>query len=85
MGRVADGGAGDAAKKRLIGWETLLLSHNGFYHFQTMSGDTKSAQLTPHGNVWTFDESSNTYKVSAADVKKSNSVIHITDGVLIPK
>ena len=85
MGRVADGGAGGAVKKRLSGWETPVSSHNGFYHFQTVSSDTLSAQLTLHGNVWTFDESSNANKVFVADVKQSNGVIHVIDGVLVPK
>lgn len=63
----------------------IKASHSGFYHFRTVSGDVLSAQLTPHGNVWIFDESSNAYKVSVADVKQSNGVIHVIDGVLIPK
>ena len=65
--------------------KAIKASPNGFYHFQTVSGDTLSAQLTPHGSVFIFDESSNAYKVSAADVKQSNCVIDVIDGVLIPK
>ena len=63
----------------------IKASHSGFYHYRTVSGDVLSAQLTPHGNVWIFDESSNAYKVSIADVKQSNGVIHVIDGVLLPK
>lgn len=63
----------------------IKASHTGFYNFKTVSGDVLSAKLTPGGSVWIFDESSNAYKVTVADVKQSNGVIHVINGVLIPK
>lgn len=60
-------------------------SSDGFYHFSTVSGAALSAQVAPSGNVFIFDENSNAYRVSIADVMQSNGVIHVVDGVLIPR
>jgi len=59
-------------------------SHDGFYHFNAASGDALSAQVRG-GNVYIYDESGNAAKVTIADVKQSNGVIHVVDHVLIPK
>jgi uncharacterized surface protein with fasciclin (FAS1) repeats len=32
-----------------------------------------------------FDESGNVYEVTIGDVMQSNGVIHVVDGVLLPK
>ena len=60
-------------------------SSDGFYHMQTVSGDALSAQRTGSGAVFVYDESGNAYRVSTADVMQSNGVIHVVDGVLLPK
>ena len=58
---------------------------DGFYHFNAVSGAALSAQVRPSGDVFIFDESSNAYRVSIADVMQSNGVIHVVDGVLLPR
>ncbi|WP_226780784.1 fasciclin domain-containing protein [Oceaniglobus trochenteri] len=60
-------------------------SRDGFYHFQAVSGDALSAKVTPSGAVYIFDESGNAYEVTIADVNQSNGVIHVIEGVLLPK
>ena len=58
---------------------------DGFYHFNALSGAALSAQVRPSGDVFIFDESGNAYLVSIADVMQSNGVIHVVDGVLLPR
>lgn len=60
-------------------------SSDGFYHFNAVSGDALSAQVTPSGSVFIFDESGNAAEVTTADVKQSNGVIHVINKVLLPK
>ncbi|WFE74943.1 fasciclin domain-containing protein [Roseinatronobacter sp. S2] len=60
-------------------------SSDGFYHFNAVSGAALSAQVRPSGDVYIFDESGNAYLVSVADVNQSNGVIHVVDGVLLPR
>ncbi|MFT6676353.1 MAG: putative surface protein with fasciclin (FAS1) repeats [Sulfitobacter sp.] len=59
-------------------------SPDGFYHFKAVSGDALSAQVKGR-NVYIYDESGNAAKVTIADVKQSNGVIHVIDHVLVPK
>tara|TARA_R110002049_G_scaffold23781_5_gene84589 strand:+ start:40177 stop:40731 length:555 start_codon:yes stop_codon:yes gene_type:complete len=59
-------------------------SPDGFYHFNAVSGDALSAQVKG-GNVYILDESGNAARVTIADVKQSNGVIHVIDSVLVPK
>jgi uncharacterized surface protein with fasciclin (FAS1) repeats len=59
-------------------------SQDGFYHFNTLSGDALSAQVKG-GDVYIYDESGNAGKVTIADVDQSNGVIHVVDSVLVPK
>jgi uncharacterized surface protein with fasciclin (FAS1) repeats len=49
-----------------------------------VSGDALSAQVKGR-NVYIYDESGNAAKVTIADVKQSNGVIHVIDHVLVPK
>ncbi len=60
-------------------------SPTGFYNFNAVSGDALSAQVTPSGRVFIYDESGSAYEVTTADVMQSNGVIHVIDGVLLPK
>ncbi|MGR3492806.1 MAG: fasciclin domain-containing protein [Shimia sp.] len=59
-------------------------SSDGFYHFNTLSGDSLSARVVG-GNVWIYDESGRAGKVTIADVDQSNGVIHVVDTVLLPR
>ena len=63
----------------------VKMSSDGFYHFNAVSGDALSAQLTPSGRVFIYDESGNAAEVTTADVRQSNGVIHVIDKVLLPK
>lgn len=60
-------------------------SADGFYHFNTLSGAPLSAQVRPSGNVYIFDQSGNASLFSIADVNQSNGMIHVVDGVLLPR
>ena len=63
----------------------VKMSPDGFYHFNAVSGDALSAQLTPSGRVFIYDENGNAAEVTTADVRQSNGVIHVIDKVLLPK
>ena len=60
-------------------------SSDGYYHFNAVSGDALSAQLTPSGRVFIYDENGNAAEVTIADVMQSNGVIHVINKVLLPK
>ncbi|WP_245866952.1 fasciclin domain-containing protein [Oceaniglobus roseus] len=60
-------------------------SRDGFYNFTAVSGDALSAKVTPSGRVFIFDEKGDAYEVTIPDVKQSNGVIHVIDGVLLPR
>ncbi|WP_299044357.1 fasciclin domain-containing protein [uncultured Tateyamaria sp.] len=59
-------------------------SADGFAHVETLSGDALSAQVRGN-NIFIFDENGNAAKITIADVKQSNGVIHVVDKVLLPK
>ena len=50
----------------------------------TVSGDALSVGMRDGGAV-VYDESGNVYRITIADVMQSNGVIHVVDGVLLPK
>lgn len=60
-------------------------SSDGFFQLETLSGATLSAQVTDGGSVFIFDENSNAHRLSVEDVNQSNGVIHVVDGVLLPR
>lgn len=60
-------------------------SKDGFFNFNAVSGDALSAKTTASGQVFVFDESGNAWKITTADVLQSNGVIHVINGVLLPK
>ncbi|WP_371156797.1 fasciclin domain-containing protein [Jannaschia sp. 2305UL9-9] len=64
---------------------TRGLQGDEFNHLQTVSGDALSVQMTPSGRVFVYDESGNAWQVTTADVMQSNGVIHVTEGVLLPR
>ena len=59
-------------------------SADGFYHFNTVSGDALSAQVRGR-NLYIYDENGNAGRITISDVKQSNGVIHVVDSVLVPK
>ena len=59
-------------------------SKDGFYHFNAVSGDALSAQVRGR-NLYIYDESGNAARVTISDVVQSNGVIHVINGVLVPK
>lgn len=64
---------------------TAGLSGRQFNNFTTVSGDALSVQKSPTGNAYVYDESGNAWEVTTADVMQSNGVIHVIDGVLLPR
>lgn len=60
-------------------------SRDGFYHFTALSGDALSARVVNGGEIFIFDESGNAWQVTTADVMQSNGVVHVVDGVLLPR
>ena len=55
----------------------------GSYEFETVAGETLSASFDGHTIVIT-DGAGRETKVTQADVKTTNGVIHVTDGVFLP-
>lgn len=64
---------------------TAGLSGKQFNNFTTVSGDALSVQKSPTGDAYVYDESGNAWEVTTADVMQSNGVIHVIDGVLLPR
>lgn len=59
-------------------------SPDNFYHFEAVSGDALSAQIKG-GELYIYDESGNAARITISDVDQSNGVIHVVNGVLVPK
>lgn len=57
--------------------------NGGSYSFDTVAGQKLTARLV-RGNVVITDAKGGTATVTQADVKTSNGVIHVTDGVFLP-
>ena len=64
---------------------TSGLSGDEFRNLETVSGDALSVQTTADGKVFVFDENGNAFEVTVADVMQSNGVIHVVEGVLLPR
>mgnify|MGYP000247657937 CR=1 FL=1 len=58
--------------------------NGGTWSFKTVSSDTLTAQVQ-NGMLYIIDENMNAAKVTIADVKQSNGVIHVVNAVLVPK
>lgn len=74
--------AGDLKAADLV---AAVQANGGRYNMTTLSGDTLTADLTPSGRVFIYDESGNATEVTIADVNQSNGVIHVVEEVLLPK
>lgn len=59
-------------------------SRDGFVHLETLSGAPLSAQVRGR-SLWIYDQSGNAGRVTIADVRQSNGVIHVVDTVLLPR
>ncbi|WP_299347018.1 fasciclin domain-containing protein [uncultured Maritalea sp.] len=60
------------------------MDNGGTWAFKTVSGDTLTAQVQ-NDQLYIIDENMNASKVTIADVKQSNGVIHVVSSVLVPK
>jgi uncharacterized surface protein with fasciclin (FAS1) repeats len=58
---------------------------NGSARLTTVSGGTLTARMNGPRNVVVIDEAGNAASVSTYDVRQSNGIIHVIDGVLMPK
>jgi uncharacterized surface protein with fasciclin (FAS1) repeats len=58
---------------------------NGSAKLTTVSGGTLTARMNGPRNVVVVDEAGNVASVSTYDVRQSNGIIHVIDGVLMPK
>lgn len=58
--------------------------NNGSYTFDTVAGQQLTAGFDGHGAIVVTDAQGRTSKVTQADVKTTNGVIHVTDGVFLP-
>ena len=74
--------AGKVDASTLVG---LIKKGHGYKNVTTVSGDVITARVTHSGRVYIFDESGGVSNVVTADVLTSNGVIHVIDGVLLPK
>jgi uncharacterized surface protein with fasciclin (FAS1) repeats len=63
----------------------MIKKNNGKATITTLSKDTLYASLDEDGNVWLWDENGGKAKVTIANVYQKNGVIHVIDGVLVPK
>ena len=59
-------------------------SGNGTYEMTTVQGG-KLWVVSKDGKLWLKDEKGGMTGISIADVNQSNGVIHVVDGVLLPK
>ncbi len=60
-----------------------ITANNGAFEFETLSGGTLTATLVD-GSVVITDGAGRTSTVTTADVKTSNGIIHVTNGVFLP-
>ena len=58
---------------------------HGMARLTTASGGTLTARMNGPRNVVLVDEAGHTARVSTYDVRQSNGIIHVIDGVLMPK
>jgi uncharacterized surface protein with fasciclin (FAS1) repeats len=63
----------------------MVDDEKGTHPVKTVSGATLMVKKSPDGKLTLTDESGGTATVTIADVKQSNGVIHVIDGVLLPK
>lgn len=62
-----------------------IADRNGKAELTTLQGQKLYAAADAAGNIYIMDESGGKYKVTAADKGASNGILHVIDGVLLPK
>lgn len=72
-GRIPAAKLGEAIRK-----------NDGSFTFETVAGETLTASFDSHGAIVVTDGAGRTSMVTQADVKTTNGVIHVTDGVFLP-
>ena len=61
-----------------------IKKNGGSYSFQTVAGETLTASFSGDNNIVIMDGAKRTSTVTMADVKTTNGVIHVTNGVFLP-
>jgi uncharacterized surface protein with fasciclin (FAS1) repeats len=59
-------------------------SHGGKLNLKTVEGENITLRGDSSGGWWVVDGKGDKAKITIADVKQSNGVIHVIDGVLLP-
>ena len=63
----------------------MIKDDGGNHPIPTLGGCTLNASYADDGTILLTDENGNAATVTIADVKQSNGVIHVIDGVMLPK
>lgn len=63
--------------------KTMIRNDGGSHEVKTVGGGTFTVR-TEDGNIYIYDGANGIAKVTIADVKQSNGVIHVIDRVLLP-
>jgi len=59
-------------------------AHGGKLNLKTVEGENITLMGDSSGGLWVVDGKGDKAKITIADVKQSNGVIHVIDGVLLP-
>ncbi len=73
-----------AAKEMSPAIEKMIVDNKGTYPVKTVGGCVLQARLV-EGKITLTDESGGAARVTIADVKQSNGVIHVINAVMLPK
>lgn len=61
-----------------------IKQNGGSYTFETVAGEELTASFSSDNNIVITDGANRTSTVTMADVKTTNGVIHVTNGVFLP-
>lgn len=65
--------------------KTQIAAGNGTATLTTLAGQPLTAQLGPNGNIMLTDVNGQKAYVDKADVDATNGVVHLTNGINVPK
>lgn len=74
-----------AGKWNAASIKDIIKANGGKAAITTLDGGKLYASLDEKGGVWLWDENGGKAMVTIADVYQKNGVIHVVDGVLLPK